>query len=108
MENFKKLVASLSETELKVSNGKINQVVRNTIKNDIVESLMDLFASFEPIRTADGVAIAVENGKNLVVFTLDPVVKPLDYDIDSAGAEYTEKVNERIAKEQAKAKKKAE
>lgn len=109
MKNFKSLIATISETNLKASNGKINQVVRNTMKSQIVEALMLDLADFDPVRTADGVAIAVENKSNLVVFTLDPVIKALDFDIDGAGADYQDKVQERLDKEAERlAKKKAE
>lgn len=106
MVNLLNVVAKIGATDLKETNGKINQTVRNTLKAEITEALMADLAELEPVRTLDGVAIPVENGKRLVVFTLDPVVKPLDYDIDEAGEAFAEKVAEREARALALAEKK--
>lgn len=107
MTNFAKLLETIGATDLKATNGKINQTVRNDLKTKITEALMADLAQFEPVQTLEGVAIPVENGKNLVVFTLDPVIKGLDFDIDEAGNEFADKVAEREqrAKELAEKKK---
>ena len=108
MTNFAKLLIEIGETNLKATNGKINQTVRNEMKAKIVDALVADLAEFEPVKTLDGVAIPVENGKNLVVFTLDPVIKALDFDIDGAGNEFADKVAEREARALELARKKQE
>jgi hypothetical protein len=108
MENLTKVLKKIESTDLKVNNGKINQTVRNDLKNELIEAIMLDLAELEPVRTVDGVAVAVGNepSRQTVTFTLDPVFKALDYDIEAGAQEYADKVAEREAKALALAQKK--
>jgi len=108
MENLQQVITKIETLDLKASNGKINQTVRNELKNELIEAIMNDLEALEPVRTLDGVAIAVgnEGSRQTVVFTLDPVFKALGYDLEGAGQDYADKVAEREARALALAEKK--
>ena len=89
----------------------IHQTVRNDIKNDLTEALVNDFTELlgdkaEVGRTKDGVVVQVEIGGEIIVFSLDPIIKPLGYDFDFETSDYLEMLKEKEAEKIAKANKK--
>lgn len=110
MEKTLKVVELIGSADLQISNGKIKQTVRNDLKAQLVSALAEDLngAGVDALVTLDGIAVPIENGKNLVTFTINPVAKPLSYDPDLAREEYEDKMAERIKREEERlAKKKA-
>ena len=93
---------------------KVQALIRNGLKRDITNALVsDLSTQLGETatvgRTSDGVAVELEIGGEMLVFTIDPVIKPLDYDFETETADFAEIVAEREQKEQERlAKKKQE
>ena len=110
MVELKKLVSENEGLDLKIkTNAKgvdaINQTVRNGLKSAIVDAIVsDLASNLGDIaqvgRTSDGVAVEVEIGGEIITFTMDAVIKPLDYDFEDETADFQDILDERIAKEQ--------
>jgi hypothetical protein len=103
MENF---IKNVGEMELKVTNEKINQTQRNSLKADFMNSLVELFAEkgIELYRTVEGLVLKVEGKEHDIHIALDPTLKNLDYDLVASQDEYNAKVETRIEKQQALAK----
>ena len=110
MEKLLELVGASTELDLKIKDNakgiaSINQTVRNGLKSDITNALVsDLSTQLGETatvgRTRDGVAVELEIGGEMLVFTIDPVIKPLDYDFEYETADFAEIVAEREQKEQ--------
>ena len=109
MEKLLELVNESVELDLKIkTNAKgveaIHQTVRNTLKSDIINALVsdmsDLLGENGVVeRTTDGVAVEVNIGGETIVFTLDPVIKPLDFDLDHEAEVYADILAEREQRE---------
>lgn len=109
MEKLLELVNESVELDLKIkTNAKgveaIHQTVRNTLKSDIINALVsdmsDLLGENGVVeRTTDGVAVEVNIGGEPIVFTLDPVIKPLDFDLDHEAEVYADILAEREQRE---------
>lgn len=97
MENF---IKKVGEMDLKITNEKINQVQRNSLKADFMNSLVEMFASsgIELTHTTEGLVLKVEGKEHDIHIALDPVVKNLDFDLVASQDEYNEKIANRQEK----------
>jgi hypothetical protein len=97
MENF---IKNVGEMELKVTNEKINQTQRNSLKADFMNSLVEMFAEkgIELNRTENGLVLKVEGKEHDLHFEIDAVVKGLDYDLVASIDEYNAKIADRNEK----------
>ena len=107
MENF---ITKVGEMELKVANDKINQVQRNSLKADFMNSLVEMFAErgIELHRTSNGLVLKIEGKEHDIHFEIDAVVKNLDFDLIANVDEYNALIENRKERqlELAKAKEK--
>ena len=103
METF---ITKVAEMDIKVSNSKINQVQRNSLKAEFVNSLVEMFAEkgIQLSRTNDGLVLKVEGKEHDIHFEIDAVVKNLDYDLIASEDEYAKTLAERKEREIARAK----
>lgn len=116
MGAIKTYLEANTELDLKIKeNAKgvenINQTIRNGIKSDLTEALktdlQDILGESANVgRTHDGVAVELEIGGTMVAFVVNPVIKPLDYDLDHEITDYQDMVAEKEAEALAKANKK--
>jgi hypothetical protein len=97
MENF---ITKVGEMDLKITNEKINQVQRNSLKADFMNSLVEMFASsgIELTHTTEGLVLKVEGKEHDIHIALDPVVKNLDFDLIASQDEYNAKIIDRQEK----------
>lgn len=112
MKNLKNfLVDKVANAKLKVSNGKLDQATRNTLKNEATDllhkALIQLLEGEEIIieRVQGAVGIGVNNEIGLIPIELSLVFKNLDEDIIEKGEEYQMNLKIKAEKMQAKAKK---
>jgi ribosome-associated translation inhibitor RaiA len=103
MENF---IKNVGEMELKVTNEKINQTQRNSLKADFMEGLIEFFAEkgIELHKTTEGLVLKIEGKEHDIHIALDPVVKNLDFDLIASVDEHNAKIESRIERQQALAK----
>lgn len=106
MENF---IKNVGEMELKVTNEKINQTQRNSIKADFMNALVELFAEkgLDLTYTSEGLVLKIEGNVYDIYIALDPTIKNLDYDFVESIDEYNAKVVARQERQEALAKAKA-
>ena len=97
MENF---ITKVGEMDLKITNEKINQVQRNSLKADFMNSLVEMFAKsgIELTHTTEGLVLKVEGKEHDIHIALDPVVKNLDFDLIASQDEYNAKIIDRQEK----------
>jgi hypothetical protein len=103
MENF---IKNVGEMELKVTNEKINQTQRNSLKADFMEALVQMFAEkgIDLAYTSEGLVLKVEGNEHDIHIALDPTIKNLDYDFVASIDEYNAKVVARQERQEALAK----
>jgi hypothetical protein len=106
MKNF---IEKVGEMSLKVTNEKINQTQRNSLKGEFLNSLVEMFKEqgIELYRTPSGLVLKVEGKEHDIHFEIDAVVKNLDYDLIANVDEYKELVETRNEKAKELAQKKA-
>jgi hypothetical protein len=94
---MEKFITKVGEMELKVTNEKINQVQRNSLKADFMNSLVEMFAEkgIELQRTPNGLVLKVEGKEHDIHFEIDAVVKNLDYDLIANVDEYNNLIENR-------------
>ena len=94
---MEKFITKVGEMELKVTNEKINQTQRNSLKADFMNSLVEMFAEkgIELNRTENGLVLKVEGKDYDLHFEIDAVVKGLDYDLVASIDEYNAKIADR-------------
>ena len=87
---MEKFITKVGEMDLKVANEKINQVQRNSLKADFMNSLVEMFAKegIELHRTSNGLVLKVEGKEHDIHFEIDAVVKNLDFDLIANVDEY--------------------
>jgi hypothetical protein len=107
---MEKFITKVGEMSLKVTNEKINQTQRNSLKAEFMTSLVEMFSEkgIELHRTSNGLVLKIEGKEHDIHFEIDAVVKNLDYDLIANVDEYKELVETRKEKqiELAKAKEK--
>jgi hypothetical protein len=94
---MEKFITKVGEMDLKVANEKINQVQRNSLKADFMNSLVEMFAEkgMELHRTPNGLVLKVEGKEHDIHFEIDAVVKNLDYDLIANVDEYNDLIENR-------------
>lgn len=82
MENLSKRMSVIEAQEFKVSNGKLNQVERNTMKSEILAAIgLDLPEGTVIGKCKEGLIVEVPNdNEGSITFILDIKIKPLDFD----------------------------
>lgn len=87
---MEKFITKVGEMDLKVANEKINQVQRNSLKADFMNSLVEMFAEkgIDLHRTPNGLVLKVEGKEHDIHFEIDAVVKNLDFDLMANVDEY--------------------
>lgn len=107
MKKVAEYLQSLEKAEIKESKGKVQQVYARTIKAQTLHNLMKDFQDlgFEVGKVQKGFIVRVPNDTyGSLVIQVDTILKPLDYDFDSA----VETEKQRIAEiKSKKAKKKS-
>lgn len=98
---MEKFITKVGEMDLKITNEKINQVQRNSLKADFMNSLVEMFAEkgIELYRTENGLVLKVEGKTHDIHFELDAVVKGLDFDLVASVDEYNAKIAERTERQ---------
>jgi hypothetical protein len=110
MKNIQSIVAAVKGKVFKLSGEKINQVERNSFKNEILAALVsDLQGIGGIYRTNDGVILEVSNDElGVIHLEFDVKVKNTDFDVTSASDEYQQTITARVERVQDAAKRKAE
>jgi len=110
MKNIQSIVAAVKGKVFKLSGEKINQVERNSFKNEILAALVsDLQGIGGIYRTNDGVILEVSNDElGVIHLEFDVKVKNTDFDVTSASDEYQQTITARVERVQEVAKRKAE
>jgi hypothetical protein len=110
MKNIQSIVAAIKGKVFKLSGEKINQVERNSFKNEILAALVsDLQGIGGIYRTNDGVILEVSNDElGVIHLEFDVKVKNTDFDVTSASDEYQQTITARVERVQEAAKRKAE
>lgn len=81
MENLNKLLDLINEREYKVSNGKLNQVERNSTKAEILAALLQDLNHIAVGKCKEGIVLELPNEQEgAISVILDVKIKPLDYD----------------------------
>lgn len=96
MTNFEKALAEAKTTQLRDSAGKVNQTDRNALRNRLMDAIT---ADLNAVLTVDGAIVEFEHeywGSLAVEVSIK--MKDPNYDIDTAAAEYQEKVVKAAAK----------
>lgn len=101
MKNLLQAIQAVETMDLKVSGEKINQVQRNAIKASIMTAVLaDLKEQgVDAVQTVEGIVVRVENETADVFVSLDGSIKNLDFDLQGAIDEFTEKVENRQERE---------
>lgn len=86
MKNTKKLLKEIFTRDLTITDkGAINQTQRNTLKNELLDTLIDDLSKnlgFEILRVDKGLALNIPHeNEGALPITLDIVFKSTDYDI---------------------------
>lgn len=103
---FIDLLANAYSAELKDSSGKINQTDRNALRNQLLHALAE---DLKAVMTSEGAVVEFEHeywGSLCVEISLK--MKDPEYDLDTAVAEYNEKLDVQEQKKVASAKRAAE
>jgi hypothetical protein len=110
MNKLQSVVAATKGKVFKLSGEKINQVERNSFKNEILAALVaDLEGIGGIYRTLDGVVLEVSNDElGVIHLEFDVKVKNTDYDVTEAHGEYMTAITARVERVQEAAKRKAE
>jgi hypothetical protein len=110
MKNIQSIVAAIKGKVFKLSGEKINQVERNSFKNEILGALVNDLQGIGGIyRTNDGVILEVSNDElGVIHLEFDVKVKNTDFDVTSASDEYQQTITARVERVQEAAKRKAE
>lgn len=95
MTKLQSVVAAIKGKVFKLTGDKINQTERNTLKANVLDSIMsDLSAIATVTRTTDGIVLEVPNDElGSIYLELDIKVKNTDFDIDEAHTDYMSKVD---------------
>lgn len=103
---MEKFITKVGEMELKVTNEKINQTQRNSLKGEFMSALVEMFAEkgMELYRTENGLVLKVEGKEHDLHFEIDAVVKGLEFDLVASIDEYNAKIADRTERLQAQAK----
>jgi len=106
---MEKFITKVGEMSLKVTNEKINQTQRNSLKAEFMTSLVEMFKEqgIELYRTSNGLVLKIEGKEHDLHFEIDAVVKGLDFDLMASVDEYNELVQTRTEKANELAEKKA-
>ena len=110
MKNIQSIVAAVKGKVFKLSCEKINQVERNSFKNEILAALVNDLQGIGGIyRTNDGVILEVSNDElGVIHLEFDVKVKNTDFDVTTASDEYQQTITARVERVQEAAKRKAE
>ena len=106
---MEKFITKVGEMSLKVTNEKINQTQRNSLKGEFLNALVSMFKehNIELHRTANGLVLKVEGKEHDIHFEIDAVVKNLDYDLVANVDEYASLIADRQERANELAQKKA-
>lgn len=103
------LIEKVANVDLKCTNGKITQVVRNNLKNEMTNILFDHFKKeleCEEIiveRIKGAIGIGINNDKlGLIPIEISGIFKNLDEDIIEKGIEYQDELKAKAVKEKEK------
>ena len=114
MENLFNVLGAIANENVAVNGDKVEQKAARAIKERITAALFDALKAMENdtvkvVRTRTGVAIAIDNeDAGMIPVEFGAVVKNLDFDIYDEADAYQEYLDDKAAKEAAKAKAKAE
>jgi hypothetical protein len=110
MKNIQSIVAAIKGKVFKLTGDKINQVERNSFKNEILSALVNDLQGIGGIyRTLDGVVLEVSNDElGVIHLEFDVKVKNTDYDVTEAHNEYMTAITARVERVQEAAKRKVE
>ena len=100
MENLKLALSEIKGQEFKVSNGKLNQVQRNSMKAEILAALgLDLPEGVLVGKCKEGLILEVANdNEGSISVVLDIKVKALDYDSKNVIESYEQDQAEKAEK----------
>ena len=108
MKNIQSIVAAVKGKVFKLSGEKINQVERNSFKNEILAALVNDLQGIGGIyRTNDGVILEVSNDElGVIHLEFDVKVKNTDFDVTTASDEYQQTITARVERVQSASKRK--
>jgi hypothetical protein len=103
MKNLQNVLATLENATLKLSGEKLNQTQRNEFKAQLNQALMNDLISLgvQATNTSEGIVLMVENESTNLFINFDTTIKNLDFDLESAKQEYTEKQTAKLEREKA-------
>ena len=110
MENLFNVLGAIANDNVAVNSDKVEQKAARAIKERITAALFDALKAMENdtvkvVRTKTGVAIAIDNeAAGMIPVEFSAVVKNLDFDIYDEADAYQEYLDDKAAKEAAKAK----
>ena len=111
MNNFKQAIDIIREGKYALSNNTIKQDIRNKLKGDILQSLLQDIGSLDSAvvgRTDKGILVAIDSELGYIPVYLNVVISSLknsegeDFDPQSEFDYYTEKINKKREKVQLK------
>lgn len=93
MKNTKKLLKDIYSKDLKITDkGAINQTQRNSLKNELLETLIDDLSKglgVEVVRVDKGIALNIDHdNEGALPITIDIVFKNTTYDIHNENKAY--------------------
>lgn len=90
MSKFQELLTEAYKSELRDSNGKLNQTDRNTLRNELMEALAE---DLNAVMTVDGAIVEFEHEYwGSLAVEVSVKMKDPNYDTEAAADEYAEKV----------------
>lgn len=115
MTELKQVLSTIADTTITTTNDiKIEQKQARNFKAQIMNALLNDFkATLESDnlvveRTADGIAVAIDNEVGFVSVVFNATLKNLDYEVEYESENYKTEQESKLAEKQAKAKAKAE
>jgi hypothetical protein len=113
MNKLQNYLTDLANSNVAVTNSKVEQKAARAIKESVMVALNDALASIATdeirvVRTADGVAVVVDNeSAGFITIAVNAVVKDLNYDADFEAEDFNAKREAAKAKAEAQAAEKA-
>lgn len=113
MNKLQNYLTDLANSNVAVTNSKVEQKAARAIKESVMVALNDALASIATneirvVRTADGVALVVDNeSAGFITIAVNAVVKDLSYDADFEADDFNAKREAARAKTEAQAAEKA-